>query len=153
MYSTWRNPAQNCPSFDAANKGPTKRAQRQTKTLIRTLKPNGVERAHGLYLGLFADRGMDLGDVTAGERDNRCLASVRGVRVDHDGGACSFCLGQRVGEIGNLEAGYFAPVRIRKMPVGDQHGCLAEVGFDPDAAVGIVWPADLDARSAAVIGN
>ena len=79
---------------------------------------------------------MDLGDVTAGERDNRCLASVRGVRVDHDGGACSFCLGQRVGEIGNLGAGYFAPVRIRKMPVGDQHGCLAEVGFDPDAAIG-----------------
>src|SRR5580700_2899122 len=96
---------------------------------------------------------MDLGDVTAGERNDRRSASVRSVRIDHDGSARSLCLGQRVGKIGNLQAGYFAPVRIRKMPVGGQHGYLAEVGFDPDATIGIVRPADLDARSTAVIGN
>jgi hypothetical protein len=42
---------------------------------------------------LLAGRGMDLGDVTSRERDERRLSTVHRVRVGQDGGTRGLCLG------------------------------------------------------------
>ena len=60
---------------------------------------------HTATVGLFARLRMDLGNVTARERDHGCLAPVYRVRFYNDGSASSFCLGHSIGKIGDLVAG------------------------------------------------
>src|SRR5579863_8633390 len=96
---------------------------------------------------------MDLGNVATGERNDCRLPPVCGVRLDENSGARSLSFGQSIGKIADFVAGHFASVGIRKMSIGSQYDHLAELGVDPHAAIGIAWPADLDARCMAVIGN
>src|SRR5271168_1849959 len=94
---------------------------------------------------------MDLRDIAAGERDDRRLATVGDVRVDKNGDTRGLCLGESIGKASNLVTRYLASIGIRKMSVRNQHGHFAETGLDAHAAIGIVGPANLDARRLPVI--
>src|ERR1700728_4759690 len=94
---------------------------------------------------------MDLGGITPRESDHCRLASFRLVWIDQDCDAGSLRLGESIGKVGDLVARYFASIGIRKMSVRNQHGHFAETGLDAHAAIGIVGPANLDARRLPVI--
>src|SRR5215472_1837029 len=60
-------------------------------------------------------------------------------------------LGECVGKIRHFIAGHFPAVRIRKMPVGDEHGELSKLRFNPYPAIRVSRSPDFRARSMPIV--
>src|ERR1700739_2524311 len=56
-------------------------------------------------------------DIAAGKLDHRRLPPIGGVRLNQDGGTGGPGLGQGIGQVLDVIAGQFAPVRIGKMSI------------------------------------
>src|SRR5580692_4441068 len=94
---------------------------------------------------------MYLGNVAAGEFDDRRTSSIRSVRWNENrcAGLLRFC--KRSVEIWNLVAGRFAPVRIRKLSVGNEYRDISEARIDTNAAVCDAGSTDFDARGVRIV--
>src|ERR1700756_5114474 len=96
---------------------------------------------------------MNLRDVSAGELYHGRNPSVSRVWIDEHDGAGRLCLRQRPLQVFDFVAGQFAPVRIRKVTIGDEHCHLSERRFDADAPERVLGSADLDPGGMRIIGD
>src|SRR5271170_306965 len=130
-----------------------RRSPRHARTAkkARALERASDDASHAHQFS-FARAGMDLGDIAAGELDNRGLAAVRCEGLDEHAGAGGSRFGERAGEIGHFVAGQLATIRPGQMAVRHNHNRLSETGFNTDAPIRLSGLADLDARRLAVVG-
>ncbi|QHP68176.1 hypothetical protein EI171_13490 [Bradyrhizobium sp. LCT2] len=96
-------------------------------------------------------KGVDLGDVPAGEHDERSRPAARRVGFDQHRGAGVLRLAEGGCEISDFITRRLPTVGIGQMTVGDQHDHLPEWGLDPDAPVGQIGSSDLDAGRLRVV--
>src|ERR1700693_1877192 len=78
---------------------------------------------------LFLSYGVDFRDIPSGELDDNGFSFVGLIRGYEYVDAAGFCLSERVRQIRHLISGGLPPVRIGKVPVGNERGQLAELRF------------------------
>jgi hypothetical protein len=121
-----------------------------------------MERLHSISTALRRDEVAN--PLALGSRPSESRRSLREMKLLPLGGdrRCmgrrerwrrSLRLADRICDICHLIADHLAPVLIRELSIGDEHGDLAECGVDPHAAVSILRPANLYARCVPVVGN
>src|SRR3984957_557284 len=100
---------------------------------------------------LFLYYRVDFRDVSSGELDHSGFSLVGLIRGYEDTDAAAFRLSERVRQIRHFISNYFPAVRIREVTVGDEHGQLSELRFDPYSPIGFREPTEFDARCARFI--